>query len=529
MKSSACNIFWQSHVRKEQLLQIKMINKISSIFHPTAYALRAGILFLLMIGLVGLFLKQQPSASASKSKQNQANLSQEISLLYFPLISTSRPETPFGIESNLLLPNNNSILLERTSDLGVNWVRGARIKWNELQANEGDSINWELLSDFEEELYALRRKKLKPMITIARTPRWASIEPTSCSAVRQDKLKDFGDFIEAIVSRYSQPQFNVEYWEFWNEPDVDPSAIGTDSVFGCWGDKSEQFYGGEYYGQMLKNIVPRMRSVDPDAKIVIGGLLLDKPNTLEGNRPELFFEGILRAGAAPYFDIVAYHNHTGYASPTLDYSGPSFGPWGEYLNERGEALGPAKGKPHFLRGTMARYGVDKPLHLNESTQRCAWSAQCKDSPPEEFFAHQPVFLTRMAIRSLNAGVSNYIWYTIHGPGWDYGGLLDGSNKPQPVYYAYQTMVEQIGTAAMNAPEQVDSAYPAGIEAYRFSENGKYIDALWSVDGTAITISLPQSNYINATDHLGTTLEATISDGQAQFSVGIQTIYIQRLP
>jgi hypothetical protein len=34
-------------------------------------------------------------------------------------------------------------------------------------------------------------------------------------------------------------------------------------------------FGGEYYGNMLKIVYPAIKSADPQAQVLVGGLLLD--------------------------------------------------------------------------------------------------------------------------------------------------------------------------------------------------------------------------------------------------------------
>ena len=124
----------------------------------------------------------------------------------------------------------------------------------------------------------------------------------------------------------------------------------------------------------------------------------------------------------------------------------------------------------------------------------------------------------------------FIWYTINGPGGSNGGLLDGAQNPRPVYYAYQTLIEQLGSAAMTPPQQVDEVYAQpGIEAYRFIKDGKAIDVLWSLDGTPLTVSLPESSYIAAYDKAGGELNPTSVGSDYQFTVDFDNIYIHRQP
>ena len=51
---------------------------------------------------------------------------------------------------------------------------------------------------------------------------------------------------------------------------MDPKLVDPDSVFGCWGDNDDDYYGGGYYADMLKMVYPAVKSADPQAQVLIG-------------------------------------------------------------------------------------------------------------------------------------------------------------------------------------------------------------------------------------------------------------------
>src|SRR5690606_32739206 len=119
-------------------------------------------------------------------------------------------------------------------------------------------------------------QKLTPIIVISHTPTWAQQVPgASCGPIKPTALADFAKFMGEMASRYSKPPYNVHYWEIGNEPDVAPEQVPNDSVFGCWGNMSDPYYGGAYYAEMLKVVYPAIKKADPLAQVVFGGLLLD--------------------------------------------------------------------------------------------------------------------------------------------------------------------------------------------------------------------------------------------------------------
>ena len=72
------------------------------------------------------------------------------------------------------------------------------------------------------------------------------------------------------------------------------------------GDINDPYFGGEFYAQMLKAAYPAIKAADPQAQVLVGGLLLDNPDVATNNTA-LFLEGILRGGGSPFFDAVSFH------------------------------------------------------------------------------------------------------------------------------------------------------------------------------------------------------------------------------
>ena len=254
--------------------------------------------------------------------------------------------------------------------------------------------------------------------------------------------------------------------------------------------------------------------------MLIGGLLLDRPNTTEvgSGRPERFFEGILRAGAAPYLDIVAYHVYDFYHGQTINYDDPA-DPWAAY----GGAL---KGKPTFLKEVMSRYGVTKPLVADEGGLGCAPHVSACNPPGSPFYEAQADHVARIMAVSLNLGVGNVSWYTLQGTGWRYGGLLDASQQPLPAYRAYQQFIDQT-TGSSLPPQSVN--YGSGLEAYRFSKRSEAVDVAWSLDVTTRVISIPQAKFVAAYGRNGDIITPSFSNGNAVITVGFSPVYVHSRP
>ncbi len=441
----------------------------------------------------------------------------QMHLSYLPSVvfDTGYPR-PFGTEwmqSSTLV----SSYTQHAQDLGLSSIRLYRVSWRAVQPVESGPYDWSVLRTLEAELVAARQAGLVPMVVVHHSPTWATInEPfvTDCGAIRTDKFQAFANFMSALVTRYKQPQFDVHYWELGNEPDVDPTLVPPDQVFGCWGDIDDPYYGGRHYGEMLKVVTPSIKAADPKAKVIIGGLLLDAPVPLPGEgNPQRFFEGILVTGAAPYLDIVAYHSYPSYTGRLHDYDLANQ----EWLAWGGWTLGKAR----FLRAAMASFGVSKPVMLNETALGCNSDWYACDPPPIEFFQAQANYLVRVFTRARSEDIQGLSWYTLNGPGWRSTGLLDENGVPRPAYWAYQQLASQLNRSLYEGTV----TYGSDVEAYSFVRAKERVHVAWSLDYTADTISVSQSSFLAAYDRDGTALSPVASGTSYQFSVGFSPIYL----
>lgn len=383
--------------------------------------------------------------------QSQSPLS---NTLYLPLVADQPPwYNPLSAETfgDYLA---DPVIQRRVNELQMSWVRVTGLRWRDVEPVEG-GYQWDhpRTQFFESFLITASQLGLKPTVIIEQSPRWATILPTSCSAIRQDKLDEFANYLTAVVNRYKQPPYNVHSWELFNEPDVDPSLVGEDSGYGCWGDINDPYYGGERFGEMLQVAAPAIRAADPTATIVFGGLLLAEAETANPalGHPERFLQGALVSGAADAFDVVSYHVHHQYVGPVYNYGGAGMGgswdAWG----------GVTKGKPNYLNSVMANYGVSKALWMNEGALRCpSWHPDCV-SNLSLFLDTQGQFVPRELSRTLSVGVRQFSWYTLQWSLWDEVGLLNYDGTPRPAFTSYKSFVERVRGTSFPRPRSTMGA------------------------------------------------------------------------
>ena len=392
----------------------------------------------------------------------------------------------FGVETHY----TDATMVEMIRQAGVTLMRRNGLLWSLVEATEGER-NWGAVYSLEQELQAFSAQGIQVILIVRSSPRWAQKVPgVYCGPVSPEKLDAFAVFMRDLVSRYSAPPYNVKYWELGNEPDIDPSLVQPDSVYGCWGNKDDEYYGGGYYAEMLRAVYPAIKAADPQAQVLTGGLLLDCDPT---NPPEgqsctsaKFLEGILRNNGGDYFDFVSFH---GYPQYYKGYDTDSLYPsW----DKRG---GVVLGKAHFLREVLAKYGVNKPLILTEGSMTCpTWNAEQCNPPGEDFYEAQADYVIQLNIKNWAAGLAATVWYQYEGPGWRYSSLLMDNRNPKPAYNALKFLTSEMSGMTFQRDRTdgtSDSDMYSGLRVYEFAGSGKHIWVVWSPDWQEKTMALPE--------------------------------------
>lgn len=361
--------------------------------------------------------------------------------------------------------------------IGGRLVRFDMLQWDQIEPRRGER-NWQALADTEAELAAISAGGGVPMVIIRGAPPWAQAAPgKACGPIRGEALGAFADFVGEAVRRYSGPPYNVRYWEFGNEPDAPFQLMSGDAVFGCWGDESAPLYGGAAYAEMLKAVYPAVKAADPQAQVVIGGLLLDcDPGGPQPCTAGRFIEGVLANGGDAAFDILAYHSYTYWGPVTQDWD-LIFPKW----SHRGGIL---LGKAAFLRETMQRYGVDKPLLMNEGAFLCYRNDP--NCAPQGFEEAKANYAARLFARAHQLGLYGALWYTLEGPGWQSSGLLDVNQQPRPAYHTLAFLQRTLGGAAY-----AGNARDGALEIHRFRKGNLLYEIAWTNDGSTRELPLPE--------------------------------------
>jgi hypothetical protein len=227
---------------------------------------------------------------------------------------------------------------------------------------------------------------------------------------------------------------------------------------------------------------PVIKAVDPQAQVLIGGLLLDcdPTNPPEGAtcQPANYLEGILANGGGDYFDIVSYHGYPQYANGhAIDEDFPTW-------DNRGGVI---LGKADFIRSVMDKFGIEKPIFHTESSLICPnWNTRECNPPITEFFTTQAQFVPRLYLRNWAYSIAGTIWFVFEGEGWREGGMVGNPANPKLTLYAFRYLTDTFRDAEfIGAIED----YPE-IITYRFRVGENEIRSVWSLNWQPRTIQLP---------------------------------------
>jgi hypothetical protein len=388
------------------------------------------------------------------------------------------PPSIFGVQMSAI---DDAHGLQKAVEGGVRWVRLGAFYWDLIEPQRTTPATYQWSAVEEASLRNAYANGLTVLGVVLFAPDWARKYPASaCGPIDPGQLDRYAAFLGALVRRYKAPPYHVKYWELGNEPDTD--VINERRTYGCWGEPGQATFGGEAYGEMLKVVYPAIKAADPEAQVLIGGLLLDcdptDPPPGQSCAPSRFLEGILDAGAGNSFDIVSFHGYAHWDTmQVVDETNP-------YWQGRG---GVVLGKAQYLREVMLRYGVEKPLMHTEGSLIYPDSSTPGWWPPDAaFYEAQAAYVVRLYVRNSANDIRATIWFQLDGPGWRYGSLLDDQQKPRPAYVAYKFMTRELGDAWYEGP----ITHYVSVEGYAFGTPDKQIWVLWPPQQSTWNIGLP---------------------------------------
>lgn len=337
-----------------------------------------------------------------------------------------RTRLPFNGAALFTITDNDG--LAQMVEAGSRWAR-LDLNWAHIEPSEGKR-DWHTMESLERSLVNARASGMEVVLILGGTPPWAEDRShVLCGGkVDPEKYPALAAFAADMVARYHQPPYEVTFFEFWNEPEVE-------AFLGCWGDPSDDYFGGEAYGRMLQAVYPAVKQAAPTAQVLTGGLLLDCDPRLgitlstgepKDCRPGRFLEGALKAGAGAALDGVSYHGYDYYGGELGVYSNANFAAHSETT---GSVSGP---KAAYIRDLLAAAGVANKYLINTEAGLICSGPTCSTY---EFQSTKAWLAVEQAIQAFADGNIGNIWYSVYG--FRESAILRPDLSPYPVYYSFQ--------------------------------------------------------------------------------------------
>jgi Cellulase (glycosyl hydrolase family 5) len=322
----------------------------------------------------------------------------------------------WGIPSSDFSPTGQAI-----SDVGARWVR-LEFRWNEAEPSKG-SYDPTILARYDRAIDTARAAGAKVLVFVNGSPRWAS--GSRIAMMKPQNPVDYANFMRFVAARYAG---KVSAWEVWNE----------ENTTRFW----QSGPSPSAYVPLLKAAYPAVKSADPRAVVVFGGL---------SQNDYSYVEGAYAAGAKGYFDVMAVHPYPGPNPPEAVW----------YSNGRVAPMA-FSGFREVRRSMLAR-GDDKPIWLTEfgwsTTTTATWGVTQ---------SQQADYLTR-AYRLLESYpyVAIAYWYNLRNNFWDRDadtwetqlGLVRTDFTRKPSYGAFKSYTPGAIASGASSPRPAAVASP----------------------------------------------------------------------
>lgn len=195
------------------------------------------------------------------------------------LVFDARPEFGLGVH---VLDQRVADTLQRA---GIRFVR-TTLYWHSIENTAvPGQYDTDALHRWDNTVLLCRRNRLIPVVVVHGNA------PGCSYATRRQSWRRFARFMQDMAGRHPY----VRYWELWNEMDV----AFTDLFGAGVTPEVPMETRGRLYAEMLRLVYPAIRSVNPQAVVLTGGMV----------DHERFPQGIYAAGGREWFDVMNLHTY----------------------------------------------------------------------------------------------------------------------------------------------------------------------------------------------------------------------------
>lgn len=345
------------------------------------------------------------------------------------------------------------------------------------------------------------------------TPRWASTNPGAGDYYWYEPVNfnDYFDYVRWAVTRW---QGKIHTWEIWNEP----------NHTGTWNCPNGCNLPADY-ARLLAGAYSAVKSVDPSARVLIGGLYV---HDVSNEGMAFLNQVVASSGGAINFDGLSIHT---------------------YMNDRvPESTRPDSVVQNFqYRLNMVNDWIDahggRPGEIwitEDGRSTCTVSGSCPSSMTWSEDDQASMLARMYGIALATRRVVQFDYFQeedkFNTPINLYGGMsiLRDDLSPKPAYDAYKTISGLLDGATFrgqgpqmvpgNNPNQPDSSDYLAFD-YRFSKGNSTIDMLWQVNGSA-PVDYPVSvAAVDVVARDGQVAHIAASNGKVRLQIGPQPQYV----
>lgn len=411
-----------------------------------------------------------------------------------------------GLERTGMEPNQIASLAVAG---GVKWSR-EELAWANLEPNTKGEFNW---APFDSRLASNFNNNINVIGMLLTTPRWASTNPNAGDWYWYEpaNYNDYFDFVRAAVNHWKN---NIHTWEIWNEPN-------HQATWNCLNNCDR----AARYAQLLSGAYAAVKSVDPTARVLIGGLYVHDTN----NEGMSFLNSVIaNSGGAINFDGMSIHTYMPDRVPESLDPNTLVQNFQYRLNMVNDWINAHGGNPSEIWIT------------EEGKSTCTVSGSCPANMTWSEDA-QASMLTRMyGIAAASPRVVHFSYFQaedkFNNPANLYGGMsvLYDNYATKQAYFAYRTASAQLDGATYagmgpqmipgNNPHQPDTSDYVGFD-YKFTRGGQNINLVWRVSGTAnVNYPVPGTS-VDVIDRDGNVTHMTPSGGTIPITISARPQYI----
>jgi hypothetical protein len=389
---------------------------------------------------------------------------------------------------------------------GVKWSR-EELSWANIEPNSKGEFNWDI---YDRRLAMNESNGIQVIGMLLTTPRWASTNPKAGDWYwyEPSDYNDYYDFVRAAVNRWKG---QIHVWEIWNEPDVQ----GT---WNCLNDCDR----AAKYAQLLAGAYSAVKSVDPDARVLIGGLSIHDYT----NGGMAFLDQVVaNSNGAINFDALSIHPYMPDRVPESMRDDSVVQNFPYRLNMVNEWINNHAGQPGEVWIT------------EEGRSTCAGCpSQFSWSEDEQASMLARLYGIGMAFPRITHFSYFQFEDKFNNPADLYGGMsiVRDNLTTKPAYNAYRTASTVLNGAtfvgmgpqmvAGNNPHQPDTSDYIAYD-YRFNRGGTTLNMVWRVNDS-LSVNYPvDTAQVDLIDRDGTTIRLTASNGTIPLTIGPRPQYV----